>query len=179
MNPIRIIGAGSPFGQDELGLQVIDALEAAQFLSHFPPSLISLHRSDRPGAALLDLFAGATSVILIDAVFVPDNDRTFVRWLDTRELLHEPARFSSHNFGISEALQLGRILGELPAHLRILGIAMTEQRYQRDIGSDLYKEITTRLFNEIITTSQRFNLSLPAALSPDSVVEMPTDSENS
>lgn len=179
MNPIRIIGVGSPFGQDQLGLQVIDALETGHLLAPFPSSLISLLRSDRPGAALLELFEGAASVILIDAFSVPDNQTAYVRWLDSRELLHEAAVFSSHNFGISEALQLGRVLGELPERLRILGIAMTEQPHQCDIGSNLYREIATHLFDEIIDSCRQLNIRLPTDLSADNVLACRTDGENS
>jgi hydrogenase maturation protease len=179
MKPIRIIGVGSPFGQDQLGFNVISALEGGGFAEHFPPSLISLQRSDRPGAALLELFKGSTSVILIDAFYVPDNNRTFVRWIDTRELLHEPALFSSHNFGITEALQLGRVLGELPERLRILGIAMTGLHGHCAISPALYRDIATHLFDEICATCRQLNIDLPADLSPDSVAEFPQNGENS
>lgn len=149
MNTIRIIGTGSPFGQDQLGMQVIDALEAKRFLDRFPPSLISLHRSDRPGAALLELFRDADTVILIDAMSVPENQKMFVRWVEARELLMEPALFSSHNFGISEALQLGRVLGELPRHLRILAIGMTGHQDTGEIDPKLYSAIEDSLTEEI------------------------------
>ena len=157
MSPIRIIGAGSPFGQDQLGLKIIAALEDGHFLDRFPASLISLHRCDRPGAALLELFRDAELVVLIDALSVPDNKKVFVRWVDPRELLVEPVLSSSHNFGISEALQLGRVLGELPHRLRILAIGMAGGRDNCELDHSLYTAIEQALTEEIISTQDKDN----------------------
>jgi len=161
MNPIRIIGTGSPFGQDQFGIKIIDALEAGHFLDSFSPALISLHRCDRPGAALLELFSGAELVILIDALSIPDNKKHFIRWLDPRDLLLEPVLSSSHNFGISEALQLGRVLGELPRCLRILAIAMSGARDNCELDHSLYNAIEEALSEEINNMRQNDDLLSP------------------
>ena len=68
MSPIRIIGVGSPFGQDRYGWQAVDALRDSDPLQHYPDGLVSLHRCDRPGMDLLNVMRGADGVIIIDAV---------------------------------------------------------------------------------------------------------------
>lgn len=154
MTPVRIIGIGSPFGQDQLGLQVITMLEEHHFAARFPPALISLQRSDRPGAMLVELFNDAELVILIDALSITGKRQPFVRWLDARELATEPVLFSSHSFGISEAIQLARVLGVLPRRLRILALAMSDDEDTTGIDPEIYTAIENALVEEINTIEQ-------------------------
>ena len=59
---IRIIGIGSPFGDDACGLA------AARRLAEEPPAGAEVVVADRPGAALIELLDGVDATILIDAV---------------------------------------------------------------------------------------------------------------
>jgi hydrogenase maturation protease len=59
---IRIIGIGSPFGDDAAGLEV------ARILAQAPQPNCEVIVADRPGANLLELLRGTDSAILIDAV---------------------------------------------------------------------------------------------------------------
>ena len=59
---IRIIGIGSPFGDDAVGLEV------ARILAEAPPPDCEVIAADRPGATLLELLDGAEAAILVDAV---------------------------------------------------------------------------------------------------------------
>jgi hydrogenase maturation protease len=68
MNPVRILGMGSPFGADRIGWQAIDALGSTGITRGQPPGWVSLVCLDRPGARLLEALAGAEAVILIDAM---------------------------------------------------------------------------------------------------------------
>jgi hydrogenase maturation protease len=54
---IRIIGIGSPFGDDAVGLEVARILAGSQ------PRDCEVIASDRPGMALVDLLDGAEAVI--------------------------------------------------------------------------------------------------------------------
>ena len=56
---IRIIGIGSPFGDDAAGL------EAARQLAADPPPDAEVVVADRPGAGLIDLFDGADALIIV------------------------------------------------------------------------------------------------------------------
>jgi hydrogenase maturation protease len=113
---IRIIGIGSPFGDDAAGL------EAARQLAATPLPDTEVVVADRPGAALIDLFDGADAVILIDAARSAMPPGT-VHDLDLRMLApHSIGLVSSHDLGVSEAIRLAGALGRLPSHGRVLGI---------------------------------------------------------
>ncbi|MEQ6342016.1 MAG: hydrogenase maturation protease [Gammaproteobacteria bacterium] len=121
MIPIRIIGIGSPFGDDRLGWEAAEAVRRSGLLGHFPQGLVSVQCCDRPASGLLMLMEGASHVILIDAMrsgAVPGT----VRRLQDEEIEMEAALLSSHGFGVAESLALGRTLGMLPARLVLYGV---------------------------------------------------------
>jgi hydrogenase maturation protease len=113
---IRIIGIGSPFGDDACGL------EAARQLARDAPAGAEVVMADRPGAGLIELMDGVEACLIIDAVRSGARPGT-VHDLDLRDLTISSARaFSSHDLGVAEAVQLAEALGRLPAHCRLLGI---------------------------------------------------------
>ena len=59
---IRIIGIGSPFGDDRAGLEVAVRMAAA------PPDGVEVIVADRPGTDLVGMLRGAEAVIVVDAV---------------------------------------------------------------------------------------------------------------
>jgi hydrogenase maturation protease len=121
MSPVRILGVGSPCGDDRIGWQAIDALESADITRDYPPDWVSLVRLDRPGARLLEAMAGAEAVILIDAMRSGEPPGTLRRLgMDQLEALASP--LSSHGLGVAGALRLARSLGQLPARLVIIGV---------------------------------------------------------
>ena len=75
------------------------------------------------GAALLEAWKDATSVILVDAVHSGAPPGTIHR-LDAH-MDHVPSqlfRCSTHAFGVAEAMELARALDQLPPHLIVYGI---------------------------------------------------------
>ena len=113
---IRIIGIGSPFGDDAAGL------EAARQLAADPPAHTEVIVADRPGAGLIDLFDGVDSVILIDAARSGAPPGT-VHEFDLHALSSCPLRlYSSHDFGVAEIIQLAARLDRLPRRGRVFGI---------------------------------------------------------
>lgn len=116
---IRIIGIGSPFGDDAGGLEV------ARMLANEPPAYCEIFVTDRPGTNLLDLLDGADSVILVDAVRSGAKPGTLHR-LSFDELVRCTAHFvSSHELGVAASLQLARKLGRAPARGWVLGIEIS------------------------------------------------------
>lgn len=115
MTRLRIIGIGSPFGDDRLGL------EAAARLASAPPPGCEVVAADRPGVALLELFTDAGAIVLIDAV------RSGAAPGTVHDLTLEavPAAgldlVSSHGLGVGETLALARALDRLPSG-RLLGV---------------------------------------------------------
>jgi hydrogenase maturation protein HypF len=113
---IRIIGIGSPFGDDAAGLEI------ARMLAKSPPPDCEVIAADRPGAALVDLLEGASAAILIDAVRSCAPPGT-IHEFTFDELGGCAVRFvSSHDLGVATTIQLARKLGRAPSVGRIIGI---------------------------------------------------------
>jgi hydrogenase maturation protease len=112
MSRVRILGVGSPAGDDQAGWLAVDALQRAG---------LEACKLDRPGANLVSLLEDIDHVILIDAMQgggAPGQIRHFGRhdWAGHGQAL------SSHGFGVLDALSLAEALGCLPAKLDLYGI---------------------------------------------------------
>jgi hydrogenase maturation protease len=113
---IRVIGIGSPFGDDRAGLEVAARIAAA------PPPEVEVVPADRPGVDLVELLDGAGAAIVIDAVRSGAPAGT-VHDFDLHALpALRMALVSSHGVGVAEAVALARALGRLPARGRLVGI---------------------------------------------------------
>ncbi len=121
LTPLRVIGVGSPFGCDRLGWEVADELARKGLAAGFPAGRLSIRSCDRPGAALLDIMAGAELAIIIDAMTAGLPPGT-IRCFSAEELDSDAALLSSHGFGVASTLALGQALDMLPARLYVLGI---------------------------------------------------------
>ena len=113
---IRIIGIGSPFGDDGVGLEI------ARVLAESPPPNCEVMAADRPGTALLDLLEGVAAAILIDAVRSGAPPGT-IHQFRFDELDRCAAHFvSSHDLGVAAAVRLAQKLGRGPSVGRVIGI---------------------------------------------------------
>jgi hydrogenase maturation protease len=118
--PVLVVGIGSPFGDDAVGL------EAAHRLAGAPPRGARVIVADRPGVDLIDMFEDAEAVILIDAVRSGGCPGE-VHDLSLAEISAlAPQLVSSHGLGLGEAIELARRLGRMPACGRVLGIEVSE-----------------------------------------------------
>ena len=116
MNRVRILGIGSPSGDDQAGWLTVDALLALGVGAH-----AELLKLDRPGAGLIALLENADHVVVVDAMLgmpgailrCDEND-----WAGYRQGL------SSHGFGVQDALTLAQALGSLPLRLELYGIGI-------------------------------------------------------
>lgn len=79
MRRIKVIGIGSPFGDDQLGFKVIEKLKQDNSLNHYIPTYLILESHDRPGIRLLELMADCEIAFLIDAVFSGQSVGTLYR----------------------------------------------------------------------------------------------------
>ena len=123
MTPVRIIGIGSPFGDDRLGWEAVDAIRRSGLLNNMPEGGVSAHTCDRPGSGLLALMEGARFVILIDAMrsgAAPGS----VRRLGKGDMEDSTGLLSSHGFGVAAALALGDVLGVLPCQWVCYGVEL-------------------------------------------------------
>ncbi|MBE0510566.1 MAG: hydrogenase maturation protease [Chromatiales bacterium] len=117
----RLVGIGSPFGEDRLGWQAVEALQAAGWVAEHPKWQWQLTVLDRPGTSLLEQLQGMDLVILVDAL---QSSESGPRLLAIDELAAEVAPLSGHGLGLAESLLLGRQLGILPEALFIIGLPM-------------------------------------------------------
>lgn len=118
MSDIRILGIGSPFGDDQLGWHTIDALKTLTDKID-----IILEKLDRPGTQLLEYMQGAEYVYLIDAIQSAQPPGTLHR-IENQNIEKTQTPISSHNIGLAETITLGRTLHCLPPHLVLYGIEL-------------------------------------------------------
>ncbi len=113
-----IIGAGNPWrGDDAIGREIASRLAEK---TNDRTRIIELSGE---GTELMQAWEGAGLVIVIDAVASGSAPGTIFRFDACTEKI--PARFfsySSHAFGLAEAIELARTLGRLPERLLVFGI---------------------------------------------------------
>lgn len=128
MRKVRIVGVGSPFGEDRAGWQAARFL-GEHFALTYPNLLQSLDVLDRPGAALLNYLKPDDGVVLlIDAVVVRPGAPSVATY--TLDELAEQAVISSHGFGVAETLALGHKLGLLHPEIYLFGVAGEPDAWQ-------------------------------------------------
>jgi len=118
MSRVRILGIGSPSGDDQAGWLAVDALLACGMQAK---GEIVIEKLDRPGAGLIAQLDDAAWVILIDAM-QSDSQPGRIRRFDRKDWPTYEHGLSSHGFGVLGALALARELGSLPSRLDLYGI---------------------------------------------------------
>ena len=162
---LKIIGVGSPFGDDRLGWIAAERLRALPaYLSEKDSIDISI--LDRPGAALISHWQDADAVILIDAVQSGAAPGT-LHILSAEDIDENTQLTSSHGFGIASTMALARTLGELPEYFYLCGIEIDPTNLGEEIGvstSEAINILVDRI--EILVTS--LLQSLPVTTSSNS-----------
>lgn len=126
---IGVMGIGNEArGDDAAGLMV------ARHLRNEMPDSVTVQEVRGEGIDLLDRWQNADAVILIDASCSGAAPGTIHR-LDplTQTLPHGLFPCSTHAFGVAEAIELARVLQQLPSRLVVYGI----EGAQFDIGSEM------------------------------------------
>jgi hydrogenase maturation protease len=116
--PRLVIGIGNEYRRDDaVGLQVARRLEEIRLPG------VSVREASGEGAALMEMWKGMDSVIVIDAVQSGAIPGT-IHQLEARNGPMPTGFFhySTHAFGVAEAIELARALDQLPSRLRIYGI---------------------------------------------------------
>ncbi|MEO5337650.1 MAG: hydrogenase maturation protease [Magnetospirillum sp. WYHS-4] len=115
MSGLLIVGVGNRFRSDDgAGPRVVDLLLAQG---------IEAMELAGEGAELIESWAGASDVVVIDAAKSGAKPGTVYRFEAARKPL--PAGFfhySTHQFGVAEAIETARALGRLPASMTVYGI---------------------------------------------------------
>lgn len=131
---VRILGIGSPSGDDQAGWLTVDALLAESV--HTGGEVI-IDKLDRPGAQLISLLGDAAWVILIDAM-QSDDAVGRIRHFGVEDWPAYHHGLSSHGLGVLDALALARELGSLPARLDLYGIEIGSANPGESPGSEIH-----------------------------------------
>ena len=117
-SPPLIIGIGNEYrGDDAVGLIV-----ARRLKERLADSVKVLEQSG-DGAALMEAWRGAETVIVIDAVMSGAAPGTIHRFdASARPISKSYFHCSTHAFGVAETIELARALGNFPQRLVVYGI---------------------------------------------------------
>ena len=113
----RVIGIGSPYGDDVAGWRVVEMLSSREELS---TECVAIGAGQ-----LLDYLQGCQRAILIDACesAQPPGSITRLIWPDLRIPVQH--RRSTHALSVGETLELAAELGHLPASVVLFGIEIS------------------------------------------------------
>jgi hydrogenase maturation protease len=152
--PIVLIGIGNEYRSDDgVGLVAIRELQKKGF-----PNTQCVE-SNGDGAALIEAWANARLVVLLDAVSSGAAPGTIYRF----DALTQPIPMSfsaqsTHAFGVVEAIELARTLHQLPPRLVMYGI----EGKNFAAGLDLSSEVEQAM-HELVERVRREVTSLPDA----------------
>jgi len=113
-----VVGIGNRHrGDDALG-----CLVAAELADRAPPGLACIEHDGEP-AGLIDCWQGVQRVVLVDAVSSgAEAGKVFRVDLAKDSLPEEFHLYSTHAFGVPQAVELARALGCLPPEIRFIGV---------------------------------------------------------
>jgi hydrogenase maturation protease len=135
---IVIIGVGNLLLKDEgVGVHVAQELQKKSW-----PAAVEVHDGGVAGIGLLDFFPGATKVLLIDAADMNLDPGALVRFApeEVASTVGGP-RFSAHEVGILEVLELARALDQCPPEVVIFGIQPKEISWGTDLSPQVLASI--------------------------------------
>lgn len=135
--PILILGIGNTLlGDDGVGVRTVELLREREL----PPSVELLEGGTR-GLALVDELPGREQVVVIDALDAGREAGAICR-LDEKQLEnHAGGGLSLHDFGLLEALEMARLLGDAPREVILYGV----QPKQIGLGLELSPEVSRAL----------------------------------
>ncbi len=141
---ILIIGIGNPLRRDD-GAGPAVAHELAPRLA----GTATVMEHDGEGASLMESWEGAERVILIDAVQSGAAPGSVHRLAAHESPLPTGFfRYSSHLFGVAEAVEMARALGRLPRELVVYGIEGAQFEYGEGLSpavANAVKQVTREI----------------------------------
>ncbi len=148
MTDTLIIGIGNRYrGDDVLGCLIADEIKTQC------PADTEVIEHDGEPASLIDLWKDRQCVILIDAVSSRAEAGTIHR-IDLREqaLPDQFRSYSTHAFGIAEAVELARVLNKLPPRIVFYGVEGKSFAADTQLSAPLQKaaeELRRQILDEI------------------------------
>ena len=113
-----VIGVGNDYrGDDAVGLAVARRIRNERLEG------VTVREASGEGLALMEIWQVADSVILIDAVHSGARPGTVHRFDAGARPLPAPLfHYSTHAFGLADAIELARALNQLPSRLEVYGV---------------------------------------------------------
>jgi len=130
-----IIGIGNEFRHDDsCGLYVANKLKN----SGLPNTDVKTQTGE--STALIETWKGYSTVYVIDAVLSPDEPGTIFKINALQqEIPKNLFKYSIHSFGIAEAVELGKMISEIPEAIIIYGIVLESFHDGRGLSSKVLK----------------------------------------
>jgi len=121
-----LLGLGNPVrGDDAVGLRVAEAV--GQLMRADPVPGVLVATSTRGGMELIDLLSGHGRAVIVDCMEAPDAVPGSVRQLSPDDVKGCARLVGSHDIGVAEAIEMGRLLGaDMPSEVEIIGIACAD-----------------------------------------------------
>ena len=133
MRRVIVVGVGSPFGDDNLGWEVVRQLRLNPKIQGLSSQDVVIHCADRPGIDLLNVINQTNTALIIDAAVSDFPPGTITRLeKDDIDALLKNSYTSSHDFGVLQTIALGKALNQLPKRIIILGITIGDENIVRD-----------------------------------------------
>jgi hydrogenase maturation protease len=139
----KIIAIGQTLrGDDAAGSAAVSLWQKTYPVTASQPDII-VELTDLPGISLLNLLAGASKAVLVDAVQSDAEPGTIHTLTEDQLASFELGARSAHGWGIAETLSLARALkyAEMPIELTLIGI----EAGQMKIGAGLSPEVELAL----------------------------------
>lgn len=144
------IGVGNPLRRDDgVGQTVVERLRGRI------PQWVTLLLEIGDGAELLNAWNGADYAILVDAMQSGAPGTIYRLDAKKEKLAGRFSHSSTHAFGIVEAIELARAMGELPAELIIYGIEALDFSAGTGLSPEV-AEAVPRVANLILQEVQHY-----------------------
>ncbi len=149
-SPILLIGIGNEYRcDDSLGLHIVRELKKRELRD------THIVESSGDGAELIEMFKLVRKAIVVDAVSAGGKSGTIYRFNVHEQPFPTQLSFqSTHAFGLGEAIELARVLQQLPSSLIVFAIEGKNFSTGIGLSQDIEKavqEVTEIMFREVQT----------------------------
>ncbi|KTC86555.1 hydrogenase maturation protease [Legionella brunensis] len=151
MIELRVLGIGSPFGDDSLGWEVIKLLRQQDPLQQYSNKRLQLLCCDRPGLHLLELMRDVKTIFLIDAVKI-NGEVGALHYLKNEEIEVISPVQSTHELGVGYVMKIGNVLNSLPQEIVFYGIEIGDILFQFELSMPIknaIEKLSFRIGNDI------------------------------
>lgn len=107
------------------------------------------------GTSLMEAWKSYNHVVIIDAVSSGASPGSIHRMDASQPISSDFFSCSTHNFGVAEAIELGRTLNQLPGNLQLYGIEGKIFRPGEELSPELelrINEVANEIFQNISST---------------------------